>query len=100
MSRFIAQTKEGQECDHINHDTLDNQDHNLRNVTSSQNSINRRLRKDNKTGEKNITVYRKGFRVLVTVKGKGYVKDVKTMEEALSARAEFRKLQGEYVYPL
>lgn len=40
LSRFLAGTPNGLVCDHINHDTLDNRDENLRNCTIQQNAFN------------------------------------------------------------
>ena len=42
MHRVISQTPHGLVCDHINNDTLDNQESNLRSVTFSQNQMNRK----------------------------------------------------------
>lgn len=42
MSRVIMKTPKKMECDHKNHNTLDNREKNLRNVTTSQNQMNRR----------------------------------------------------------
>lgn len=72
MHRQIISTPTELICDHKNHDTLDNQEENLRNVTYSQNSMNSKLRSDNSLGERCISPYRSGFRVQVRVKGKTY----------------------------
>ena len=47
MHRVILQTPHGLLTDHINGNGLDNRRENLRIVTSSQNSMNRRLSKGN-----------------------------------------------------
>jgi hypothetical protein len=54
MHRQIMETPAGMECDHINHDTLDNQDENLRNCTGSENSRNRKKPKNNTSGYKGV----------------------------------------------
>ena len=41
MHRVVSKTESGMYCDHINHNTLDNRECNLRNVTNSQNMMNR-----------------------------------------------------------
>jgi len=42
MHRVINKTPDGLHVDHINHDKLDNRKNNLRNVTASQNHMNRK----------------------------------------------------------
>src|SRR6185436_7769812 len=49
MSRQIMNTPDDQECDHANHNTLDNQEHNLRNATHVNNSQNRMMFSNNKS---------------------------------------------------
>lgn len=46
MHRLIMNTNNGFEVDHINHDTLDNQKNNLRNVTRKQNCMNKGAEKN------------------------------------------------------
>ena len=41
MHRLINKTPKGYHTDHIDHDTLNNQEYNLRSVTSDQNNYNR-----------------------------------------------------------
>ncbi len=50
MYRLIMGAKKGEMVDHINHDVLDNRLSNLRIVTHQQNSYNKRLYKNNKSG--------------------------------------------------
>lgn len=45
MHRVIAGTPEGQVCDHINGDGLDNRSDNLRNCTDAQNAHNNHIKK-------------------------------------------------------
>jgi len=54
LHNFIMQPPPGFLVDHINHDGLDNQKHNLRIVTPSQNQMNRRIHSNNKSGYKGI----------------------------------------------
>jgi len=42
MHRIINKTEKGKVCDHIDHDTLNNQKHNLRNCTPAENNRNRK----------------------------------------------------------
>lgn len=47
--------------DHINGDTLDNRRSNLRLVTGAQSNMNRRVRRDSKTGFKGISLHHSGL---------------------------------------
>lgn len=58
MHRVIANCPENKEIDHINGNRMDNRKINLRICTSSQNSKNRKLQKNNKSGYKGVS-YRK-----------------------------------------
>ncbi len=55
MHRVIMKTPQGLDTDHINHNGLDNQRHNLRNCTNRQNQQNARLRIDNTSGYKGVS---------------------------------------------
>ena len=50
LHRLVNKTPYGYETDHVNGNRLDNRKENLRSVTSSQNKMNHRNRKDNKSG--------------------------------------------------
>ncbi len=54
MHRVIAEAQKGQDVDHINHNGLDNRCDNLRKCTRSENSQNKRLRSDSKSGFKGV----------------------------------------------
>jgi hypothetical protein len=54
MHRLIANTPEDMETDHINRNRLDNRHCNLRNCTSHQNSMNRKIYCNNKSGYKGV----------------------------------------------
>lgn len=55
MHREIMQTPKGMDTDHINGDSLDNRRTNLRICHRSQNALNRRVDRRNKTGYRNIS---------------------------------------------
>lgn len=92
MHRVIMKTPKGLQVDHINHDTLDNQEINLRNVTASVNSRNkdftfaRNGKRRNKLGVTGVFPHHKQFEARVKHNGK-YVfrKTYKTIEEASRA---------------
>lgn len=99
MSREIMHTPNGLVCDHIDHDTLNYSEENLRNVTYSQNAMNRRASRNNKSYEKNICVHGIGYQVQVKKSGlKTYRKYFKTLADAIAARDEaLKKFHGEFV---
>lgn len=100
MSRQIMNTPEGMECDHRNRNTLDNQEHNLRNATPSQNRMNKRTYSSNKLGEKCIGRDGKSYRVRVKKDKKVvFSKSYNTLEEAVASRnAALTQFHGEYAY--
>ena len=54
LHRFLMDTPEGMETDHISGDSLDNRRQNLRNATRLQNGRNLRKRKSNTSGVKGV----------------------------------------------
>ncbi len=83
----IMKTPKGMFCDHINHNTLDNREENLRNATRSQNGMNRRVNRNNKLGEKCISPHRYGFVVIIYKDGKCvFNKKFNTLDQAIHAR--------------
>lgn len=54
LHRFLSKARKGFEVDHINQNTLDNRNSNLRVVTSSQNKMNREKQSNNKSGYKGV----------------------------------------------
>lgn len=100
MHRLVANTPDEMICDHINHNTLDCQEHNLRNVTPSQSAMNRRLRVDNKLHQKNISLDRGSYKVKVKKDGKCvFQRNFSTLVSAIGARDEALRLHhGEFMY--
>lgn len=93
MHRVVAKTPEGMHCDHIHHNTLDNRESELRNVTISQSQINRRVMKTNKLGIKGVIERaNKTYRATLHFEGKiVFDQTYKTIEEAINARAVAEK---------
>lgn len=72
MARAILGPKSDQLVDHRNHDTLDNQKHNLRICTTAQNAMNGRLMSNNTSGFKGVSwdKRRQRWRAMIVVAGK------------------------------
>jgi hypothetical protein len=95
MHRQIMNTPEDMDCDHWNHDTLDNQRRNLRNVTNSQNLMNRRgANVNSKLDVLGVSKHGKGFRAHIQVGKKTKFFPVRyTIEEAIVDRKQAEKEQ-------
>ncbi len=100
MHYQIMNTPDGMECDHRNHNTLDDQEHNLRNVTHSQNQMNRGPQSNNRLGEKCIRPKGNGYYVEVMKDRKVvFCKQFHSLDEAIAARDEaLKKHHGEFAY--
>lgn len=100
MHRQVANTPHGMECDHINRNTLDDQEHNLRNVTHSQNALNRGPQINNQLREKCISPHSSGYKVRIRRDGKLlFDKWFKDLDEAIAARdAAIKDSHGEFAY--
>ena len=72
MHRLIMKAKKGEQVDHINHDTLDNQKENLRLCTNSQNQHNRGRKSNNTSGCKGVDWYKASgkWRAQIALNGK------------------------------
>lgn len=84
--------------DHINLNRLDNRIENLREATKSQNNYNTGLRKDNKTGVKNVSWHKGNNRWVVTVRVNGHKKHIGSFADleladlvAIEARDKYHK---------
>ncbi len=100
MHRQVAGTPKGLLCDHKNRNTLDNQEHNLRNATNSQNMMNSPCRSDNKLGEKCISRHYGGYLVRVYKNKRSvFCKTFRTLYDAIAARdVAVSQFHGEYSY--
>ena len=97
MHRFIAGAPDGMPVDHIDHQTLNNQDENLRVCTSSQNSFNQR-RDNNTSGYKGVDFYKKTRRWRARVGGVdlGYFSSAEEAAHAYDKKA--KELFGEFAH--
>ena len=100
MHRVVIRAKTGQEVDHINGDRLDNRKENLRFCTSSQNKANMKLRKDNTSGYKGVSLDKRDnvFQAYINVSGKRF--SLGRHETAIEAAKVYneaaKKYFGEY----
>lgn len=87
-------TEDDMVVDHINHDTLDNRKENLRNVTQSQNLMNRKVSVICPFGVTGVSAHQGGFRARIKALGKAIYFPVReTIEEAAEDR---KKAEKEY----
>lgn len=92
MHNEIMGTPPGLETDHIDGDGLNNQRRNLRDATHAQNSKNRRMRSDNKTGYKGVTKIGNSYNAILVSDYKVVLnKSFSTAEEAARAYDEAAK---------
>lgn len=103
LHRFVMNCPNDYEVDHIFHDVLDNRKSQLRIVTSSQQKMNTRIRRDNSSGHRGVYYdkSRNTWNVNINiVSSKKYArKRFKTYEEACKYADDFYKENfGEYKY--
>ena len=99
MARIIMNTPENMICDHISHNTLDNRKENLRNVTRSQNGMNRgKATINSKTGILGVEGVGKYFRAFISIDQKRKTFPVrKNIEDAIEDRKRaVEKHYGQY----
>ena len=92
---------DAQKVDHIKHINYDNRKSQLRPVTSSQNMMNRKMNKNNKSGHKGV-IWNKSknkWVAYISVNNRRYRKDFKNFDEAVKQRDEWEEEYfGKYSY--
>ena len=98
MHAVIMGTPKGMETDHINHNTLDNREVNLRVCSRSQNQMNKGKRADNTSGFKGVFKHNSGWRARIRANRKCYnLGTFPTREEAARAYdIGAKRLHGEF----
>lgn len=92
LHSFLMGAKEGEYIDHINHDTLDNRENNLKLGKQQKNTINRKgANKNNISGYRNVSYYDNLFLVQLQIDGKNKLfGKFETLEEANICAVEMR----------
>ena len=103
--KSVIDVKDGMECDHIHHGTMnfiDNRRSNLRSVTSSQNSMNRSVQSNNTSGISGVSWSnrRQNWVVVIMVQGnRKYLGSFDNIDIAIGVRQQAeREYFGEYSY--
>lgn len=100
MSRVVANTPDGFQCDHISLNRLDNRRANLRLASPVQNNYNKSVLKNNACGVKGVHCQKdyKKYRARIGVNGKCiYLGVFETVEMAAAAYSEAaHKYHGEF----
>lgn len=89
MHRLIIGAGKGQQVDHENHDTLDNQRHNLKLATNQENQRNKTIQRNNASGACGVAwhIAAKKWQAQIGVGGKQkYLGLFVTKEDAIAAR--------------
>lgn len=100
LHRIILNPEKRMQVDHINHILYDNRKQNLRIVTNSQNSMNRRLQSNNTSGIVGVSYYDNSWNAEIIKNGKKfYLGSFTNKEDAIKVRKEAEeKYFGEYSY--
>ena len=102
MHRLIINTPDGLDTDHINGDKLDNQRHNLRPATRSQNVANTFVEKRNKSGYKGVSWKKTNKKWCAQIRVDNVVRHIglfdKKEEAAKAYNKEAKKYFGEFAY--
>lgn len=100
MHRIIAGTPDGMDTDHINGDTLDNRDENLRTCNPSQNQANQRKKTSHSSRFKGVDYCKHRGKWRARIRYKKKLSHIGLFDSEVDAAraydAKARELQGEY----
>ena len=96
MHREIANTPKGMFTDHINSDKLDNRFENLRICTKGQNEANNVKRKDNTSGFKGVTWYKRDRKWRASIGIKSKWKHLGDFENKIQAAIAYNNAATKY----
>lgn len=101
LHRWLSGAPRGKVVDHIDGDTFNNRRNNLRVCTQGENTVNRAVKINSKTGVKGVTKRHGRFYVEIAYRGENHrVGSFDSLEAAAAARAERAKqLHGEFYRP-
>lgn len=85
MHRLVMSAVKNQIIDHEDHNGLNNQKSNLRYVTTSQNSMNQRLRKNNASGFRGVYFHKVAKKYHAQIKVDGKRKSLGLFDKSLDA---------------
>ena len=94
MHRLVMNASEGMVIDHIFHETNDNRKSQLREVTYSQNNMNRRIQKNSISGVTGVTWYKQNSKWIAQIyvnEKRIYLGSFTNIEDAIQARLEAEK---------
>lgn len=95
LHRFIMNTPEGMDTDHINGDKLDNQKSNLRICSHGENMRNQIIRANNTSGYKGVSLMKNGkYQVHIWKNGQQYF--LGNFEDIEQAKEKYNKAAREY----
>lgn len=98
IHRIIMDCPDGLVVDHIDGNSMNNRKYNLRIFTKAQNNMNKRIRKCNRSGHRNVVLKGDRYEVYVNENGKrhyiGSTRDYNIAVEMQESAA--KELQGEY----
>lgn len=91
MHRLILAAKKGEIVDHVNHNGLDNTRVNLRFATTSQNSMNQRMRKNNASGFRGVYFHKRALKYHAQIKVDGKRKSLGLFYNPTEAAIAYNK---------